>query len=502
MQAAVDRALTQPAWQPEDPALFDSLAVPITELTADSRDVRAGVSFAAFPGGRQDGRDFIAQAIAAGANAVLWERAGFAWRQEWRVPNVPLAGLRERLGAIASLKYGKPSERLWVVGVTGTNGKTSCSTWVAQALTRLGKKAAVIGTLGNGLVGEGGSELDQPTHTTPDAIRLQKLFARFADAGADCVVMEVSSHGLEQGRVNGTAFDVALFTNLSRDHLDYHGDMASYAAAKARLFAMPGLKAAVINVDDEFGKLLAQSLRRSAVQVISYGIGSGDLSAARLELTGGIGMDVAYGNDRLPLSSGLLGAFNAANLLGVIGVLLASGVTLAAAVQVASELVPVAGRLQQLGGGEQPLVAIDYAHTPDALEKVLAALRPVVTPGGRLICVFGCGGDRDRGKRPIMGEIAARLADIAIVTSDNPRSEAPGVIIDEIVVGMEGSKFEVEVDRKQAIFNAIGRARPGDVVLVAGKGHEPYQEIQGVRHPFSDVEVAGKALSERQEKKA
>jgi UDP-N-acetylmuramoyl-L-alanyl-D-glutamate--2,6-diaminopimelate ligase len=502
MREAVRRVLAAPAWQHEDPALIASLNIPLTELTADSRAVRAGVSFAAFPGARQDGRKFIAQAIASGTNAVLWEGEGFAWRDEWQVPNAPVVGLRERLGPIASLVYGNPTARLWVVGVAGTNGKTSCSTWIAQAFTRLGKKAAVIGTLGNGLVGEHSEGLAQPTHTTPDAIHLQKLYAQFASAGADCVVMEASSHGLDQGRVNGIAFDVALFTNLSRDHLDYHGDMVSYAAAKARLFAMPGLKAAVINIDDEFGTLLAESLDQHEVRVITYGLGSADLSGEGLELTGGIRMQIVFGEQRMQLSSRLLGVFNAHNLLGVIGTLLASGVALADAVRVASELTPVAGRMQQLGGGEQPLIAVDYAHTPDALEKVLSALRPVVASSGRLICVFGCGGDRDRGKRPMMGGIAARLADLAIVTSDNPRSEAPGAIIDEIVAGMAATVFEIEMDRRRAIFRAIAEARPGDVVLIAGKGHELYQEIQGVRHPFNDVEVASKALAERNRGKA
>ena len=499
LREAVDRVLATPAWQPVNASVLGSLGVQVTDITADSREVGPGVTFAAVPGERRDGREFIASAISAGANAVLWEREGFSWSDEWRVPNLPVAGLRASLGPIASLVYGRPSERLWVVGVSGTNGKTSCSTWIAQALTKLGKKAAVVGTLGSGLIGPLRGELEEATHTTPDAVRLQRLFAQFARAGADCVAMEASSHGLEQGRVNGVVFDVALFTNLSRDHLDYHGDMVSYAAAKARLFAMPGLRAAVLNIDDEFGALLASSLRGSGVEVITYGIGVGDLRAEDLQLGGGIRMNVAYGGKRVALVSSLLGAFNAHNLLGVIGVLLASGVALADAARVASELTPVAGRLQQLGGGDLPLVAIDYAHTPDALEKVLATLRPVVAPRGRLICVFGCGGDRDRGKRPLMGNIAARLADLAIVTSDNPRSERPGAIIDEIVAGMGNYLFEVEEVREQAIFRAVGEARSGDVVLIAGKGHEPYQEIQGVRYPFSDAEVAGRALGSPKE---
>jgi UDP-N-acetylmuramoyl-L-alanyl-D-glutamate--2,6-diaminopimelate ligase len=270
--------------------------------------------------------------------------------------------------------------------------------------------------------------------------------------------------------------------------------MERYAESKARLFAMPGLVAAVINTDDPFGELLAQKLVGRGLRVITYGTASGELRGERLDLTQGIRMEVALGDEALPLVSRLVGAFNAHNLLGVIGVLLASGVALVDAVRVVENLVPVTGRLQQLGGDDAPLVTIDYAHTPDALQKVLAALRPAVAKGGQLICVFGCGGDRDSGKRPLMGRIAGQLADLAIVTSDNPRSESPQSIIDGIVAGMAGLDFAVEADREQAIFRAIGAAKAGDVVLIAGKGHEPYQEIAGVRHSFSDFQVAARAL--------
>ena len=489
MRAAVEKILAHPAWQPVDMAPLAHLG--IGELTSDSRQVRAGVAFAAFPGESGDGRNYIPDAIARGASAVLWQREGFRWNSEWKVPNAGLPQLRSSIGPIASHVYGHPSESLWIVGVTGTNGKTSCSTWVADALNGLGRRAAIVGTLGNGLVGR----LDTATHTTPDAICLQSLLADYLAQGARCVAMEASSHGLDQGRANGTRFDVAVFTNLSRDHLDYHGDMVSYGAAKARLFAMPGLTHAILNIDDDLGALLAESLARQPVALTTYGIAQGDLHVEDLHLSGaGIRASVLHRGERLPLASPLLGAFNVSNLLAVIGALLASGLDFAESVAAVGKLRPVAGRLQQLGGGGRPTIVIDYAHTPDALEKVLRTLRPVVAEGRRLICVFGCGGDRDRGKRPIMGGIAADLADLAIVTSDNPRSESPGAIIDDVMAGISVVGVEVIEDREQAIQRAIATAAAGDVVLIAGKGHESYQEIRGVRYAFSDEDVASRAL--------
>jgi len=476
-----------------DPALLQGL--PMTDITTDSREVKPGVAFAAFPGGSRDGRDFISDAIARGASAILWEPEGFQWRSEWQVPHAPIHDLQLAVGHIASDLYGNPSEKLWVVGVTGTNGKTSSSHWVAHALDKLGRRSAVIGTLGNGLVGE----IVEGTHTTPDAVRMQWLLADFVRQGASCVAMEASSHGLNQGRVNGVAFDVALFTNLSRDHLDYHGDMLSYGAAKAKLFAMQGLKHAVVNIDDKFGEALAEILEETDIPLTTYGIDRGNLAGQNLQISAnGIRMDVTYFDEQVELISPVLGVFNAQNLLGAIGVLLASGVPLRAAVETAGTLRPVPGRLQQLGGDQQPVVAIDYAHTPDALEKVLKTLRPIVAPGRRLICVFGCGGDRDRGKRPQMGAVATELAHVVIVTSDNPRTENPHAIIDDIVAGITAQNFSVVEDRAQAIQQAIGMAQAGDVVLLAGKGHETYQEIQGVRHSFSDVEIASLLLEGRE----
>jgi UDP-N-acetylmuramoyl-L-alanyl-D-glutamate--2,6-diaminopimelate ligase len=471
-------------------AVLDTLGVPVRRLRTDSRQVQRGDVFVALPGERTDGRRFIAQAVAAGAGAVIWEARGHQWDASIEVPNLPVAGLRHRLGALAAHVYGNPSRQLWMAGVTGTNGKTSCSHWIAQALNAVGRRTAVIGTLGNGFPGA----LSAATHTTPDAIAVQEQLAALRAEGARCVSMEVSSHGLDQGRVNGVTFSAALFTNLSRDHLDYHGTMERYGAAKAKLFGWPGLRHAVVNLDDGFGAQLAASIDRTQVDVLGYGFGKGEISGHRLDLSQrGLSLEIETPWGPAAVRSKLIGGFNAANLLGVLGVLLAAGVDLQDAVRAMADLEPVAGRLQMLREPGRPLVVVDYAHSPDALQKVLETLRGVLEPGARLICVFGCGGDRDAGKRPLMGEIATRLADEAVVTSDNPRSEDPLAIIDQIVAGAHPN-HHVEADRAQAIRRAVCGARAGDIVLVAGKGHEPYQEIGGVRYPFSDAAVARAAL--------
>ncbi|HUW27506.1 MAG TPA: UDP-N-acetylmuramoyl-L-alanyl-D-glutamate--2,6-diaminopimelate ligase [Sulfuriferula sp.] len=465
--------------------------VRLDALTADSRKVTPGCGFAAYPGESGDGRAHLAQAIAAGAAAVLWEQLGYAWPQQWaELPNVPVAGLKDRIGEIAAAVYGNPSEKLWVIGVTGTNGKTSCAHWLAQSLTGSGKRSAVIGTLGNGFP----DALTASVNTTPDAIVLQQALADYVTQGARVAVMEVSSHGLAQGRVNGVQFDVAVLTNLSRDHLDYHGDMAGYAAAKATLFQWPGLRYAVLNIDDEFGRALADQLRASQVEVMSYGMHNGSrVHGTALKLSAvGLEMDVESEWGNAHLASPLLGGFNAYNLLATLATLLVSGVPLVDAVRQLAAIKPVAGRMQALGGAGKPVVVVDYAHTPDALEKVLCALREM-NLHGKLICVFGCGGNRDAGKRPLMGAIAARLADRVLVTSDNPRNEDPLAIIADITAGMSGD-YRIDADRGAAISAAVQSAGAGDVVLVAGKGHEDYQEIRGVKYPFSDVAVATQAL--------
>ena len=479
--------------------LLDRLAqlgVPLADLTADSRAVKMGSIFAAFPGTVLDGRHFIAEAIARGAAAVLWERAGFEWDERWDVPNLGVANLRGRISEIAGHIHGNPSESLWMAGVTGTNGKTSVAQWIACASDALGRRAAVLGTLGNGMVGE----RVEAKNTTPDPILLQRSLAEYLRRGARTVAMEVSSHGLDQGRVAGIKFDAAIFTNLTRDHLDYHRTMEEYAEAKFALFGARGLRHAIINVDDEWGRTFAARLKGGALDVITFGTGGelgprlrgGDVHLSEEGVRFRVESEWGSGEVR----AGVLGAFNVSNLLAVLGALLAQGIAFERALEAVSALEPVPGRLERLGGGELPLTVIDYAHTPDALEKALQALRPAVAKGGRLVCVFGCGGDRDPGKRPLMAQAAAGLADHVVVTSDNPRNEDPHAIIEQIVAGLGSRPAEAIEDRQVAIFSAVHHARPGDVVLLAGKGHETYQEIAGVRHPFSDREVATAALAE------
>jgi UDP-N-acetylmuramoyl-L-alanyl-D-glutamate--2,6-diaminopimelate ligase len=477
------------------------LGVTPAGLAADSRSVAPGDVFLAYPGERADGRNYVRDAVARGASAVLWERDGGAARQgELAVPSFAVAGLKRLAGGLAAEIYGRPSERLWVVGVTGTNGKTSCSQWIAEALTAAGRKSAVIGTLGLGYVGA----LEEDPNTTPDAVVLQRALARFRDDGARCVAMEASSIGIDQGRVDGVRFAAALFTNLSRDHLDYHGDMERYAQAKLALFRSPGLGHAVLNLDDALGVRIARSLGGSGVERTGYSTAAGAAAASGLERwleardvahsAAGLRFKLVSNLGSARVAAPLVGRFNVANLLGVIGVLLAAGFTLDAAAQAASRLEPPPGRMQRLGGEGRPLVVVDYAHSPDALEKCLAALRDVARgQRGRLVCVFGCGGDRDRGKRPLMGEAASRHADFVWLTSDNPRSEPPAAIIDEIRPGVRVA-HEVQLDRRDAIRAAVGAARAADVVLIAGKGHEAYQEVAGVRRPFSDVAEARRAL--------
>ncbi|MBL0143413.1 MAG: UDP-N-acetylmuramoyl-L-alanyl-D-glutamate--2,6-diaminopimelate ligase [Betaproteobacteria bacterium] len=476
------------------PSLGERLArlgVPLVDLTTDSRQVKRGSVFVAYPGSSRDGRAFIADAIARGAAAVIWERRGFEWDRRWEVPNLAIEDLRGKASEIAGLAYGDASGLLWMVGVTGTNGKTSVAQWVAQAFDALGRRAAALGTLGNGLVGE----RMEAKNTTPDPVVLQRELADYLRRGAKVAAMEVSSHGLDQGRAGGIRFDVAVFTNLTRDHLDYHGTMEAYAEAKYRLFNARGVGRAVINVDDAWGRRFADRLRESPVDVIGYGLGDGRLRACGVSQSeAGLRFRVEGEWGAGEVAVPVLGAFNVSNLLAVIATLLASGVELAGALAAVEKLKPVPGRLERLGGGGLPLVVIDYAHTPDALEKALDAVRPVVAAGQRLLCVFGCGGDRDAGKRPIMGEAAARLSDHVIVTSDNPRGEDAQAIIHQVLAGVLSGSVESVVDRQVAIFTAIHQATRGDVVLVAGKGHETWQEIAGVRHPFSDAEVASAAL--------
>lgn len=468
-------------------------------VCADSRKVQPGDVFLAYPGHASDGRQYIKNAVERGASAVLWEREGFEWDASLQVPNLPVDRLRWLVSDIADEVYGCPSDQLWMVGVTGTNGKTSISQWVARAFNALGRRCAVIGTMGSGFPGR----LSDTVNTTPDAIVLQQDLAEFRDQGAEAVAMEVSSIGLDQGRIAGVRMDVAVFTNLTRDHLDYHHTMEAYAAAKARLFEQPGLKSVVLNFDDMMGVVQARRLMGGSLRVIGYTTVPDNASAApahrviiaeQLRSTAhGMRFNVRDGGKQAEMSVGLVGQFNASNLLAVIAVLTESGFSFEQAIEATKTLTPPEGRMQTLGGIGEPLVVVDYAHTPDGLEQALRALRSsIVSRHGQLCCVFGCGGDRDPGKRPLMGEVAVRLAQRAIITSDNPRSEDPASIIEQVAVG--AANAEKIVDRASAIELAITQAHANDVILIAGKGHETYQEVAGQRHHFSDAEHARAAL--------
>lgn len=484
----------------------------VKRLVTDSRHVGPGDTFVAYPGEARDGRDYIAQALANGAASVLWENRDYTWNPAWRIPNLGVAALRRRAGEIASHVYGRPSAKLWMIGVTGTNGKTSCSHWIAQSLSRAGPKCAVVGTLGSGFPGA----LETTLNTTPDAVWLHGALDEFVRRGAGAVSMEVSSHGLAQHRLAGIEFDVALLTNVSRDHLDYHGTMRRYRAAKARLFRWSTLKYAVLNLDDKFGAEMVYRARHSNMSVVGYGFVRARSPRARdsrlLRVQGrnlrvgadGLAFDVSTPWGTASLKSRLIGRFNAANLLGSLAALLASDISLDNSVRALQRVTAAPGRTERYGGGGRPLVVVDYAHTPDALQNVLLALRELISrPAARLlsrkpqlICVFGCGGERDRGKRPLMGAIAAALADQVIITSDNPRGEDPDAIIADIAKGRHGARAAIEPDRARAIRLAMGMARRGDIVLVAGKGHEQHQEIAGIKHVFSDAAVVTAALRE------
>ena len=479
------------------------------QLRTDSRHVRPGDGFIAWPGYAVDGRQFVPAALAAGAAACLVEAQGAAafGLEDDRIAAVP--GLKAACGAIADAYFRAPSQQLDIVATTGTNGKTSTAWWTAQALASLGRRCGVIGTLG---VGEPGA-VEATGLTTPDPVTLHGTLRRMADEGFVACALEASSIGLDEHRLDALRIGVALFTNFTQDHLDYHGSMAAYWGAKRALFAWPGLRAAVINIDDAQGQALAAELRASALDVWTVSL----LQPARLRaeglcyIDGGLAFDAVEGPARAAVRTRLVGDFNASNLCVVLGGLRALGVALADAAGAASALTPVPGRLQRVAAVDKSLdgdaavdasvaVFVDYAHTPDALDKVLQALRPLATSrGGRLWCVFGCGGDRDAGKRPLMGAIAARGADHAVITSDNPRREVPSVILAQILAGVTGhDDVDVIEDRREAIAHAVRSAAAGDVVLLAGKGHEDYQDIGGVKRPFSDVAEAQAALRARQ----
>ena len=487
------RAMLLSELLPELEGLSAELAV--TGLVQDSREVAPGDAFVAIAGFGAHGLHFVDAARAAGASAILFEPPA---PDDLPAPDDAIAvpGLRKRMGAMADQFHGQPSAAMTTVGVTGTNGKTSTVQLLAQAWTLRGQKAGTVGTLGAGVW----PKIVPTGFTTPLVLRLHALLAELRDEGAQAVAMEVSSHALDQGRVDGVHFDVGVFTNLTRDHLDYHGDMASYGAAKARLFDWPGLRAAAVNLDDAFGRELFAAVggKVHAIGFSSRGAAGASVRAEDLHLDGrGIRFMLHAGGQAHPVRSPLLGRFNVDNLLAVAATLFALGMAPALVAETLSQLVPVDGRMNRLGGeAGQPLVVIDYAHTPDALEQALASLRGHTA--GRLLCVFGCGGERDTGKRPQMAAIAERLADRVVVTDDNPRREDGDAIVAGILAGFaDPSRVVVQRDRARAIALAIAEAGTDDVVLVAGKGHEPYQEIDGIRHPFDDTEVARDLLRAR-----
>lgn len=481
------------------------------QLSADSRTIQPGDGFLAYVVGNEqhtsDGRAYIEAAFAAGAQAVLYEADEQAYGYA-PLDDMPCLGV-DRLGwyagEIASTWYGQPSQKMSVIGVTGTNGKTSCALWVAHALNAVKKRCGVIGTLGSGWP----QALRATGFTTPDAIQLQRHFQQFHEQQAQAVVLEVSSHGLAQGRVNGTTFNTAVFTNLTRDHLDYHGDMLCYQSAKQRLFIWPGLQHAIINIDDPVGRQFLRNMPAN-VNVIAYGIQgtafaqnqSNWLCASEITITAeGTRFTLTGKIQGTPymsiIHSQILGYFNVSNLLAVFGVLLTQGVAWQQAVKVLQTLQPAPGRMQKMGGQHAPLVVIDYAHTPDALQQALSTLKPIAQARqGNLWCVFGCGGDRDPGKRAQMGQVAEVGADKIIITSDNPRSESNAVIVQMIKAGLQYPEQVKEIeDRATAILYAVRHASKQDVILVAGKGHETWQEINGKKIPFDDTEHVHLALT-------
>lgn len=471
----------------------------------------AGDVFIAVPGARVDGRDFIAQAIAAGAIAVIAEAQGIAGAVGASgslavpqvqapltpVPIIQVQGLLAQLSAISARFYADPSAHLAVTGVTGTNGKTTCSQILAQLFHVLGDTAGVMGTLGWGLVGVTDEALLDTGMTTPDAIHTQQILAALRGQGVQRVAMEVSSHSLVQQRVAAVRFDTAIFTNLSRDHLDYHGTMDNYRAAKAQLFAQPGLRRVIVNRDDPAGLAIYRDLPIE-IDRYFYSVADhqADIYAATYTLSAqGIEARIVSPWGEGVLSSQLLGEFNLSNLLAVVAAACVQGFTLADVLAAVPQLTPVSGRMQLVDADTPPMVVVDYAHTPDALHKALTALRSHCA--GELWCVFGCGGDRDRGKRAQMGAIADVQADRVVVTSDNPRGEKPQHIIDDILVGIRSGCAQVMADRREAIRYAILTAQPGDMVLIAGKGHETYQWVGKNRWPFSDMAEARLALRAR-----
>ena len=469
-------------------------------LLTDSRKLSAGDGFIAWPGAATDGRRFVAEALAAGASACLVEGDGalsFDFQND-RVATY--AGLKAASGSIAAVYFESPSQHLDVVAVTGTNGKTSTTWFLAQALGKLGRRCGVVGTLG---IGEPGVMVLSGL-TTPDPVLLQSQLRRFVDEGFAACALEASSIGIVEGRLGAMVFDVAVFLNFTQDHLDFHGSMQAYWEAKKSLFDWPGLKAAVINIDDPKGVDLNAALADSGLDVWTFSCEPSP-TMARLQASGltygdgTLSFDVVEGTQVHRIATSMVGKFNVSNLLAAMASMRAMNLSLEDIVAACLDLEPVPGRMDALAVDGLPMVVVDYAHTPDALEKVLTALRPVAqSRGGQLWCVFGCGGDRDRAKRPLMAAMAEKYADNIVITSDNPRTESPLAIIDDVLTGLkQRDAAQTEVNRATAISSTLNRVLPHDVVLLAGKGHEQFQEINGAKLPFSDMAHAQAALNAR-----
>jgi UDP-N-acetylmuramoyl-L-alanyl-D-glutamate--2,6-diaminopimelate ligase len=486
----------------------DSMDVELTGIEMDSRCIEPGDLFLAYQGATHDGRHFVDEVIARGANAVLVEKD-----EEWSeifvregVPVIPVDNLSTRIGKIAARFFDNPAASFALIGITGTNGKTSCCQFIGQCLDMLGYKCGISGTLGHGMYGEPYNYDDTGPGTTPDAIKVQRIFEEVRIRDGEVMVMEVSSHGLNQKRVNVNEFDVAVFTNLSRDHLDYHGGMTAYGDEKRKLFMNPQLKIAVINMDDIFSAKILNSLSKT-VKCFTYSLHNpkADVFPRALEFKrSGFSLDVVTPWGEGCFSSTLAGSFNVSNILAVLTTVMATeadkpGFDFNKILEKVAAVSPVRGRMEILG--DHPVsVVIDYAHTPEGLKNALSALRQHYK--GDIWCVFGCGGNRDKGKRPLMAEIAEQLASKLIITDDNPRTEDSGAIIKQILTGLSGdADVVVESDRAKAIDYAISNAAEGDVVLIAGKGHEEYQDVGGNRMVFSDVKQARVCLNKRFAKK-
>jgi UDP-N-acetylmuramoyl-L-alanyl-D-glutamate--2,6-diaminopimelate ligase len=494
-------SMRAPLTGPEFP--FEKLLPFITtanSITSDSREVKPGVIFAAYPGEDSDGRTWIEDAIKRGAAAIFWDPEGFDENPEWTVPHLAIPNLRWDISRIASFFYGDPSWEMKTIGVTGTNGKTSSTYWIAQALTAANIPCGLVGTLGAGLI----DHLEPTGFTTPTPIELQTGLMRLKKQGAAAVALEVSSHGLVQGRVDGVQFDIAVFTNLTHDHLDYHGTMAAYGEAKSLLFKSAYLRKAIINLDDPFGFSLFGNLKNDGIPVLGYSTHQAPITKSdeiycsylKANHEGSMfDLRLPDGN-MIGIKTKLIGLFNISNLIGVIAVLLELGIAADRIPKLIEELKAPPGRMECFEDAKGVKVVVDFAHTPDALERVLDALRVLVPRESRLFCVFGCGGERDQSKRPKMGAIAEEKADVVILTTDNPRGEDPVQILEDISKGMLFHPYGEMLDRELAITQAYLLAQPGDLVLIAGKGHEQYQEIKGKKIPFSDADLVRRLVAQ------